>query len=83
MSIATDVARIQAEIVALREDFNQLTNIVTQQAQIIRDFEDERQRRLGSQGTIRFLWGLLTAGIAGIAYSLHDILVFFIPPKIH
>ncbi len=81
MSIATDVARIGAEVRALREDFDQLTTIVAQQAQIIRDFEFERQRNIGARGMVKFVWGLLTTGIAGVAYMLHDIVGYFYPMK--
>jgi len=83
MSIATDVARIEAEMKALREDFDQMADIVAQQAKIIRDFEFERQRRLGAKGMVKFVWGMLTTGIAGVAYMMHDILAFLFPPKGH
>jgi len=81
--IAATVARIEAEVVALREDFDQLTEIVKQQATIIRNFEDERQRRLGAAGTVKFIWGMVVTGVAGVAYVLHDVVVYFFPPRGH
>lgn len=80
-SIAVAMAGMQAEMKALREDFDQLTEIVRQQAAIIRNFEDERQRRLGAKGTVRFIWGMIVTGVAGVAYVLHDIVIYFWPPR--
>lgn len=82
-SPAIEIVRLEAELKALREDFDQMTSVVAQQAQIIRNFEDERQRQLGARGAIKFIWAFLTTGVAGVAYSLHDILMFFWPPKGH
>jgi hypothetical protein len=61
----------------LREDFDQLTNIVEQQAAIIRNFEDERQRQTGARKALGIVWAIFTTGIAAIAYTAHDIAGYF------
>lgn len=77
----SDRYTLQATIDDLRFDFKRLdeklemmSTIVAQQAKIIRDFEDERQRQVGSKGMLRLLWGVLGTGIAAIAYSIHDVI---------
>lgn len=81
LQIHSDVARIKEQIDSLNERVDVVVDIAGQQAAIIRSFEDERQRRIGSQTMIKLLWGLISAGVASIAYNLHDIVSFFFPPK--
>lgn len=81
LQMHSDVERIKEQIDSLIEKVDTVVSVVGQQATIIRTFEDERQRKIGSSSTIKFLWGVLVTGMAGIAYSLHDILLFFWPPK--
>lgn len=82
-SLKSMVDKISWQISDLSEKFEMMSGVVAQQASIIRTFEDERQRRIGSQSTVRVLYGLLTAGVAAMAYTMHDIILVFWPPKGH
>ena len=66
---------------ALSDKFEMMSDIVKQQASTIRTFEDERQQKLGSKNVIRFLYTMLTAGMAAMAYTLHDLIATFVLPK--
>lgn len=81
ISLSSDVAGVKRDIKSLSDKVDTIVGVVGQQATIIRGFEDERQRDIGSRGTIKFLWGILAAGITSIAYNLHDIIWFIWPPK--
>lgn len=83
LQLYSDVERIKEQMKSIDEKMNTVVSVVGQQATIIRTFEDERQQKIGSSGTIKFLWGILAAGVTSIAYNLHDIIVFFFPPKLH
>lgn len=83
LQLHSDVERLKEQIESLIAKVDTVVSVVGQQAAIIRTFEDERQRKIGSTNTIRLLWGVLSAGMAGVAYSLHDILSWLFPPKLH
>lgn len=76
LSVGLALGEIKNDLEGLNEKYDALVNVVSQQSKIIRDFEDQRQRQIGAQNTVRFIWGLLTAGVAGIAYVLHDVIQF-------
>lgn len=85
-----EVYELRGELHVAVRDLEELTkkvdtilDVLGQQATIIRSFEDEKQRDIGSKGTIKFLWGIIATGVASIAYNLHDIILFLFPPKIH
>jgi hypothetical protein len=81
---------VDRRLVSLEHDFKALMsrvdiaiNTIHHQSIIIRTFEDERQRELGARGIVKYLIGLIGAGLMSIAYNLHDIINFFWPPKGH
>ena len=75
--IQASIDNVEFELKNLNTRLDSHVDIVAQQARIIRNFEDERQRNIGSRGAIRLVWGLLGTGVAAIAYSIHDILSWF------
>lgn len=75
------LTRLEVEFESISEKIDTVISTIGQQSSIIRGFEDERQREIGSRGMIKFLWGILLTGMTSIAYNLHDIVGFLFPPK--
>ena len=69
----------RVEVIASRVE--QLVETVAQQSTIIRDFENERHEKAGAAGAVKFIWGALIVGISGVAYVLHDVITYVLPPK--
>lgn len=83
LQLHSDVERVKNQIESLIEKVETVVDVIGQQSAIIRGFEDERQRRIGSRTTIKLLWGIIAAGLTSIAYNLHDIMQWLFPPKGH
>jgi hypothetical protein len=86
--MSDEVYQLRAEIEIMRNELHSLDekvdtiiSTIGQQSSIIRTFEDERMREVGAKGMVKYLVGLLGAGLMSIAYNLHDIIWFFWPPK--
>lgn len=77
------VSELKSELQSLTEKMDTVIGVLGQQAGIIRGFEDERQREIGAKSMIKFIWAMLTAGVAAMAYVLHDLVIYFFPPKLH
>lgn len=71
------VQGLQGKIEALGDKLDQLVNVVAQQADIIRRFENERYEIKGAQGAVKFIWGALVAGVGAVAYVLHDVVTIY------
>lgn len=82
LQLHSDVAGIKADVKALSTKIDTIVDVVGQQALIIRTFEDERQREVGATGMVKYLVGLIGAGLMSLAYNMHDIITFFWP-KVH
>ncbi len=75
------LVRLEAELESMVEKLDTVISTIGQQSVIIRTFEDERMRSVGATGMVKYLVGLMGAGLMSIAYNLHDIMMFFFPPK--
>ena len=75
------VGELRSEMKELSHQLGSLSGIVAQIAPIVRSFEDERQREIGSKGTVKYIWGALTAGVVAVAYVMHDVLTLVWPPR--
>jgi len=78
-----EVEVIRAELRNLESKIDLVIGTIGQQSTIIRTFEDERMRELGARGIVKYLIGILGAGLMSLAYNLHDIINFFWPTKLH
>ena len=83
LSFELAISNLRNDLHNLNESLAKLAILVASQASTIRTFEDERQRKIGSQSAIKFVWGIFVLGIGAIAYSLHDMVQFLWPPKGH